>query len=42
LFLVRLVAQQCGASFSIDSQPGAGTTCVLELPDSSANNGVQP
>jgi len=38
LFLVRLVAQQCGATFSIDSTVGAGTTCVLELPDSSANN----
>ena len=31
LFIVRLVAQQCGATFSIDSKPGAGTTCVLEL-----------
>ncbi len=41
LFLVRLVAQQCGANFSIDSQPGAGTTAVLELPDSAANNGVR-
>jgi two-component system sensor histidine kinase RegB len=33
LFLVRLVAQQCGATFSIDSEVGAGTTCVLELAD---------
>jgi two-component system sensor histidine kinase RegB len=33
LFIVRLVAQQCGATFSIDSKPGAGTTCVLELID---------
>lgn len=42
LFLVRLVAQQCGASFAIDSKEGAGTTCTLELPDSAANNGKQP
>jgi two-component system sensor histidine kinase RegB len=33
LFLVRLVAQQCGATFSIDSEVGVGTTCVLELAD---------
>jgi len=38
LFLVRLVAQQCGASFSIDSTVGVGTTCVLELPESVVNN----
>ena len=39
LFLVRLVAQQCGATFSIDSKIGAGTTCVLELSDPGAKNG---
>jgi len=39
LFLVRLVAQQCGATFSIDSNVGTGTTCVLELNDAFANNG---
>jgi len=33
LFLVRLVAQQCGATFSINSEVGVGTTCVLELAD---------
>jgi two-component system sensor histidine kinase RegB len=38
LFLVRLVAQQCGATFSIDSKIGVGTSCVLELPSSEANN----
>lgn len=41
LFLVRLVAEQCGADFSIDSKPGAGTRCVLEVPDAKANNGKQ-
>ena len=40
LFLVRLVAQQCGATFSIDSKPGEGTTCVLELSEAQANNDV--
>jgi two-component system sensor histidine kinase RegB len=40
LFLVRLVAQQCGATFTIDSEPGAGTTCVLELPPTPVENGV--
>lgn len=39
LFLVRLVAQQCGATFSIDSKIGVGTTCVLELSDPGAKNG---
>jgi two-component system, sensor histidine kinase RegB len=39
LFLVRLVAQQCGATFSIDSKIGVGTTCVLELGDPGAKNG---
>jgi len=38
LFLVRLVAQQSGGTFSIDSRAGIGTTCVLELPDVSGNN----
>lgn len=38
LFLVRLVARQCGATFSIDSKVGAGTTCVLELPAPHGNN----
>jgi two-component system sensor histidine kinase RegB len=41
LFLVRLVAEQSGADFSIDSKPGVGTRCVLELPDVKANNGKQ-
>ncbi len=39
LFLVRLVAQQCGATFSIDSNPGVGTTCVLELIPPVGQNG---
>jgi two-component system sensor histidine kinase RegB len=39
LFLVRLVAQQCGATFSIDSKPDVGTTCVLELTEPAVNNG---
>jgi two-component system sensor histidine kinase RegB len=39
LFLVRLVAQQCGATFSIDSKIGIGTTCILELSDPSRKNG---
>ena len=39
LFLVRLVAQQSGGTFSIDSTRGVGTTCVLELPDVSGDNG---
>jgi two-component system sensor histidine kinase RegB len=38
LFLVRLVAQQCGATFSIDSRLDAGTTCVLELSEPVVNN----
>lgn len=40
LFIVRLVAQQCGATFSIDSKPGAGTTCVLELSEPANKNGL--
>jgi two-component system sensor histidine kinase RegB len=31
LFLVRRVAEQIGGTFSLDSQLGAGTRCVLEL-----------
>lgn len=31
LFLVRLVAERCGADFSIQSKLGEGTKCVLEL-----------
>jgi two-component system sensor histidine kinase RegB len=31
LFLVRRVAEQIGGTFALDSQPGAGTRCVLEL-----------
>jgi two-component system sensor histidine kinase RegB len=38
LFIVRLVAQQCGATFSIDSKIGGGTTCVLELSEAVKNN----
>jgi two-component system sensor histidine kinase RegB len=38
LFLVRLVAQQSGGTFAIDSHTGVGTTCILELPDGSGNN----
>lgn len=41
LFLVRLVARQIGATFSIDSKLGTGTTCVLELPAFDANNGAE-
>lgn len=36
LYLVRLVAEQAGAGFSIDSKLGEGTKCVLELPESVA------
>ena len=32
LFLVRLVAERCGAEFSLDSRPGQGTRCVIDLP----------
>ena len=39
LFLVRLVAQQCGAVFTINSKPGSGTTCVLKLPPTVGKNG---
>jgi two-component system sensor histidine kinase RegB len=39
LFLVRLVAQQCGATFSIDSKIGIGTTCVFELADENIRAG---
>lgn len=40
LFLVRLVAERCGASFTIDSRLGEGTTCVFELPESRATDGT--
>jgi two-component system sensor histidine kinase RegB len=33
LFLVRLVAERCGARFTIQSVEGKGTRCVFELPD---------
>jgi two-component system sensor histidine kinase RegB len=33
LFLVRLVAERCGADFSIQSKQGEGTKCLLELAD---------
>ena len=33
LFLVRLVAERCGAEFWLDSKLGVGTRCVLEVPD---------
>jgi two-component system sensor histidine kinase RegB len=36
LFLVRLVAEGCGAEFSIQSKVGEGTRCVLALAGSSA------
>lgn len=36
LFLVRLVAEQCGATFSIDSQAGEGTRCLFSLPERTA------
>jgi two-component system sensor histidine kinase RegB len=39
LFLVRLVAERCGAEFSLFSKLGEGTRCVLELPPTGANNG---
>lgn len=37
LFLVRLVAEQSGAKFSIDSTLGEGTRCILELPEAGEN-----
>jgi two-component system sensor histidine kinase RegB len=40
LFLVRLVAERCGAEFSLFSKLGEGTRCVLELPPTGANNGA--
>jgi two-component system sensor histidine kinase RegB len=33
LFLVRLVAERCGATFTIQSEEGEGTRCVFDLPD---------
>ncbi len=35
LFLVRLVAEQCGGRFALESTVGVGTTVILELPESS-------
>jgi two-component system sensor histidine kinase RegB len=32
LFLVRLVAERCGARFRIQSEEGKGTRCLFELP----------
>jgi two-component system sensor histidine kinase RegB len=32
LFLVRLVAERCGATFRIESKVGEGTACVFDLP----------
>ncbi|MDB5299988.1 MAG: integral rane sensor signal transduction histidine kinase [Phycisphaerales bacterium] len=39
LFLVHMVAEQCGARFSIASRPGEGTRCTFELPESRGRNG---
>jgi two-component system sensor histidine kinase RegB len=39
LFLVRLVAERCGATFSLHSKLGEGTRCVLELPPEAQKNG---
>ena len=38
LFLVRLVAERCGAEFSLHSKLGEGTRCVLELPGDGVKN----
>jgi two-component system sensor histidine kinase RegB len=38
LFLVRLVAERCGASFTMNSRVSEGTTCVLELPVETGTN----
>ena len=32
LFLVRLVAERCGATFRIESKVGEGTVCTFDLP----------
>ncbi|HEX4123443.1 MAG TPA: ATP-binding protein [Tepidisphaeraceae bacterium] len=39
LFLVRRVAEQVGGTFSLDSQEGAGTRCVLEVATEVPNHG---
>jgi two-component system, sensor histidine kinase RegB len=39
LFLVRLVAERCGADFKIESQVDQGTTCVFDLPEPGARDG---
>ena len=38
LFLVRLVAERCGARFSLHSKLGEGTRCVLELREGGGKN----
>jgi two-component system, sensor histidine kinase RegB len=42
LFLVRLVAERCGARFKIQSEEGKGTRCVFELPAADDNNAAAP
>lgn len=39
LFLVRLVAERCGARFRMASQEGEGTRAFLELPDPRTGDG---
>jgi two-component system sensor histidine kinase RegB len=39
LFLVRLVAERCGATFTMESQLGEGTVCVFDLPETGSNHG---
>lgn len=39
VFLVRLVAERCGGRFSVESNPGQGTCCALEVPDAAAPTG---
>jgi two-component system sensor histidine kinase RegB len=39
LFLVRLVAERCGAEFTIESHVDQGTTCVFDLPEPGARDG---
>ncbi len=42
LFLVRLVAERCGGSFSLESRPGEGTRCVLEMPVATSSPSGEP